>query len=157
MTFLIEFADDTSVLFTHSPRTDTTLIINQQQVKLQNGADTWHVTFNPKKIKVMTVTTAKHPAKLSPSINVSPIETVTSHKHLELILNSWANWYDQINSIIDCNSSRIGILKSLKYKLNRKSLKIIYIAHIRSILEYGDVVWDGNLTSDQALQLERIQ
>ena len=48
-------------------------------------------------------------------------------------------------------------MKSLKYKLNLKSLKIIYIAHIRSILEYGDVVSDGNLTSDQALQLERIQ
>ena len=62
-----------------------------------------------------------------------------------------------ITSINDRTSSRIGILKSLKYKLNRKSLKIIYIAYIRSILEYGDVVWDGNLTSDQSLQLERIQ
>ena len=71
------FADDTSVLFTHSPRTDITPIINQQLVKLQNWADTWHVTLNPKKTKVMTLTTAKHPAKLSPSINGSPIETVT--------------------------------------------------------------------------------
>ena len=34
------------------------------------------------------------------------------------------------------------MLKSLKYRLDRKTLEMIYLSFIRPLLEYGDVVWD---------------
>ena len=36
-------------------------------------------------------------------------------------------------------------LRKLKFKLDRKSLEIIYTAFIRPILEYGDVIWDDGV------------
>ena len=34
-------------------------------------------------------------------------------------------------------------MRKLKFKLDRKSLEIIYTAFIRLLLEYGDVIWDN--------------
>jgi hypothetical protein len=39
----------------------------------------------------------------------------------------------------------LGILRSLKYKLDRLSLEKIYLGFIRPLLEYGDIVWDTPL------------
>ena len=47
-------------------------------------------------------------------------------------------------------------MRKLKFRLDRKSLEIIYIAFIRPILEYGDVVWD-NCAQYEKEELERIQ
>ena len=38
---------------------------------------------------------------------------------------------------------RIHIMCQLKSKLDRKSFEPIYIAFIRPLLEYGDVIWDS--------------
>ena len=43
-------------------------------------------------------------------------------------------------------------MKSLKYKLNRKSLEIFYSGFIRPILEYGDILFAGS----DSLSLEKI-
>ena len=50
----------------------------------------------------------------------------------------------------------MNLLRSLKFVLDRKSLKKIYFTFIRPILEYADVVWD-NCTEQQSLSLEKIQ
>ena len=34
-------------------------------------------------------------------------------------------------------------MRKLKFKLDRKSLEIVYIAFIRPLLEYGDIIWDN--------------
>ena len=44
----------------------------------------------------------------------------------------------------------------LKFQLDRKSLQTIYIAFIRPLLEYADVVWD-NCTQQEPNELEKIQ
>ena len=47
-------------------------------------------------------------------------------------------------------------MRKLKFKLDRKSLEIIYTTFIRPLLEYGDVIWD-NCTQYEKLELEKIQ
>ena len=44
--------------------------------------------------------------------------------------------------------SRVHLLRSLKFVLDRKSLQTMYFTFIRPILEYADVVWD-NCTQQQ--------
>ena len=34
--------------------------------------------------------------------------------------------------------------EKIKYKPDRKSIQIMYTAFVRTILEYGDVVWDNS-------------
>ena len=44
----------------------------------------------------------------------------------------------------------------LKFRLTRSCLRTVYIAHIRSLMEYCCTVWD-NCTAAQSLTLERLQ
>jgi hypothetical protein len=51
-------------------------------------------------------------------------------------------WAEHIRIISDKANRRLGILRSLKHKLDRLSLERIYLGFIRPLLEYGDIVWD---------------
>ena len=150
------FADDTSILFTHQPNVDISDQIDQETSRLKEWTDTWMIDINATKTKSMSITLAKNRIIPTPSLNNILIDNVTSHKHLGLVLNNTLTWNDHIDYIVKKTSKRIGILRSLKYRLSRECLRTIYISHIRSVLEYCDVVWDG-CTAAQALTLERLQ
>ena len=47
-------------------------------------------------------------------------------------------------------------MRSLKFKLDRKALECIYTSFIRTLLEYGDVIFD-NCTHRLKDELESIQ
>ena len=47
-------------------------------------------------------------------------------------------------------------MRTLKFSLDRKPLETIYIAFIRPLLEYADVIWD-NCTQYEKNELEKIQ
>ena len=46
-------------------------------------------------------------------------------------------------------------MRKLKFKLDRKSLEIIYTVFIRPLLEYADVIWD-NCTLYEKQELDKI-
>ena len=151
------FADDTSIIFTHPPSVDITDTVNDEMTRLQDWADTWLIELNPTKTKCMHITSARIRAITpNPKFRGTPIEIVHSHKHLGLVLNDDMTWTDHLDHLTTKVSKRIGILRSLKSRLNRSCLRTIYVAHIRSILEYCGVVWDG-CTTLQDVGLERLQ
>ena len=47
-------------------------------------------------------------------------------------------------------------MRKLKFKLDRRSLEVIYISFIRPLLEYADVLWD-NCDQADANELDKIQ
>ena len=49
-----------------------------------------------------------------------------------------------------------NIMRRLKFKLDRKSLEIIYTTFIRPLLEYSDIIWD-NCTRYEKQELDKIQ
>ena len=81
---------------------------------------------------------------------------VDSHKHLCVELSSDCSWHQHIKYITDKAWNRINIMRKLKFKLDRKSLEIIYIAFIRPLLEYGDIIWD-TCTQYEKNELDKIQ
>jgi hypothetical protein len=75
--------------------------------------------------------------------NNVPIKNVTTHKHLGLTFSNDGSWTTHINEIITKASSRLNIIRKLKFKVDRKSLEHMYFSYVRPILEYADVVWDN--------------
>ena len=67
------------------------------------------------------------------------ITEVESHKHLELYFSNNLTWHDQIYYILEKAWRRINIMRKLNFRLDRKSLEVIYTAFIRPILEYGSL------------------
>jgi hypothetical protein len=84
------------------------------------------------------------------------INRVGQHKHLGLNITHDLTWGIHINEITDKANRRLGILRSLKYKLNRLCLERIYLAFVRPLLEYGDIIWD-NCSKELLNLLEKVQ
>jgi hypothetical protein len=80
----------------------------------------------------------------------------SQHKHLGLTIVQDLTWGVHINEIVDKANRRLGILRNLKYKVNRLCLEKIYKAYIRPILEYGDIIWDGS-PNDILSLLDQVQ
>ena len=51
---------------------------------------------------------------------------------------------------------RTDILRSLSFKLSRKSIEKLYISYVRPILEYGAPVWDG-CSEEERIKIEKVQ
>ena len=81
------------------------------------------------------------------------LESVSVHKYLGLTFSSdlkWNNHVDDINARAD---KRLCQLEALRFKLNRKTLDILFISYTRPI---GDVAFD-NISDGDNTRLERIQ
>ena len=137
------FADDTCLFMEIDDPTVQANEINDDLDKLNEWANKWHVTFSPPKTEEMVIsrkrTKVDHPPLM---LGGQQIIRVPHHKHLGLTLAQDLTWGVHLNEVRDKANNRLGILRSLKYKLDRLSLERIYLAYIRPILEYGDIIWD---------------
>ena len=89
-------------------------------------------------------------------MNNTNITEVTSHKHLGVFLSSTGHWHEHVNYLISKISPKLNILRKSKFSLGRYSLQTMYFILFRSILDYGDIVWDC-LTKAQCELLENLQ
>jgi hypothetical protein len=150
------FADDTCLFIEVN---DTDLQgeeINQDLEQISKWADKWHVDFSPPKTDEMLISRKRLPLDHpNLSFDGQPIANVDHHKHLGLTLSHDLSWNRHIEEIVDKANRRLGILRKLKFKLDRLSLEKIYLGLIRPLLEYGDIIWHS--PSDLLDQLEVVQ
>ena len=120
--------------------------LNKDLDSLNRWARKWHVDFSPPKTKELIVTRKRNPPHHPPSfLDETHVKQVTRHKHLGLTISKDLSWNQHITEVTDKATRRLGIMRSLKHKVDRLSLERIYLGFIRPILEYGDVVWDSPL------------
>ncbi len=151
------FADDTSLYIIVDTPEHAAHTLNSDLNSIHEWADRWLVKFNPSKTESLLlsrrINTPQHPPlRMENTI----IQEVQQHKHLGLILSSNGTWHPQIDFVKDRAWTRINIMRKLKFRLNRKTLEILYRSFIRPLLEYADVVWD-NCTHYEQQDLERLQ
>ena len=65
-------------------------------------------------------------------------------------------WSSQISELVAKSSTKLSLMRGLKFKLDRRSLETVYTSFIRPCLEYADVLWAGTYDSD-LLKLDRVQ
>ena len=84
-----------------------------------------------------------------------PINVSNDMKILGVRINKWLNWDDHVNHMYKNACRRLYILRVLKPHLQTKDLHEVYIAYIRSILEYCAPVFIG-LNAKLSKQLQRV-
>ena len=151
------FADDTSLyLIVEDPEIAADLM-NSDLDKIHQWAKSWLVNFNPNKTEQLIISRkAVPPVHPKLEMNNVEIQKVNCHKHLGLIINKTCSWYEHILDITSKAWKRINILRSLMYKLDRKTLETVYLSFIRPTLEYGDIVWD-NCSKTEKEEIENVQ
>ena len=151
------FADDTTLYIIVDNPLHAANQLNSDLSKIHQWATKWLVTFNPSKSESIIFSRKRNkPNHPNVVMDQQPIQEVNSHKHLGLILSSDCTWHDHLEYIKSKAWTRINVMRKLKFKLDRRSLQIIYFTFIRSILEYADVVWN-NCTQYEINDLEKIQ
>ena len=91
-------------------------------------------------------------------IDNQPLELVSSYKVLGLVIQNNLKWNDHISAVISKTSKRLHILRVLRRGgVPAEDLFAIYVALIRSILEYCCVVWHHALPLYLSDKVERIQ
>ena len=140
------FADDTCLFIEVDDPDIQATQLNEDLENLNGWAKRWHVDFSPPKTEELLISRKRNPIN-HPTLFLDheTINVVDHHKHLGLTISSNLSWAEHINSIADKANRRLGILRSLKYKLDRLSLEKIYLGFMRPLLEYGDIVWDTPL------------
>ena len=138
------FADDTSLFILVDNAPYAAACLNFDLDRITRWAAYWLVTFNPSKTEALLLlrklNAIQHPPLYMEKVQ---IQEVKSHKHLGLYLSSDCSWHQHISYIKDKTTLRINIMRKLKFKLDRKSLKAIYTTFIRPLLEYGDNIRDN--------------
>lgn len=151
------FADDTSLFIVVDNPIAAAACLNTDLGRISIWADTWLVTFNPSKNESLLLSRKLikpvHPPVYMQNQQISEVET---HKHLGIFLSNDCTWHKHVDYIKEKAWNRINVMRRLKFKIDRKSLEIIYTAFIRPILEYADVIWD-NCTQYEKQELEKIQ
>ena len=81
---------------------------------------------------------------------------MTYHKHLGLISSNDISWHEHFDYIKTKAWSPIIFMRKIMFQLDRKSLQVIYMSFIRSLLEFANVVWD-NCAQYEINEIEKIQ
>lgn len=151
------FADDTSLfkVIETNPQ-DAANSLYRDLCNIDTWSKIWDIKFNPSKTESLTFSRKREIISPDIAFQNEIVKNVSSHMHLGLFLSEDGKWHHHINFIYTKVFKRINLLKSVKYKMSRKSLITIYTAYIRPILEYGDVIYD-NCTQQEATLLESAQ
>jgi hypothetical protein len=150
------YADDATVFLDFE---DPDLAADQMEEDLERvmrWASRWLITFNP--AKTVSVTFSRKRETEIPVITMGGVEVheANKQKHLGTTLHCTAKWAEHINEICLRARKRVDILRGLMYRLDRRTLEIMYFTYVRPILEISDVVFD-NCTMRDSDKLEEVQ
>ena len=154
------FADDTGLYLVIDNNQDILTSADTLNSDIRNilqWSNQWLVTFNPTKTESLLISRKRlqqpHPSLI---MQDQVITQFPFHKHLGVYLSSNCTWHHHIDYIKEKAWLRLNIMRKLKFRLDRKSLEIVYFSFIRPLLEYADTVWD-NCTSEEKMDLDKIQ
>ena len=118
--------------------------------------------LNPQKCLSFTITLKQAPIHHTYSINTIPLRHVAEVRDLGIVLDTKLTFSAHVSSVVAKANRSLGLLirsfqTSLpKQKFDRKALLTAYYANIRSILEYGSIIWSG-AAKTHSKRLERVQ
>jgi len=154
-TYCAIFADDTKIYRQISNPHDA-LQLQSDIDKLGKWGNTWDLKFNSKKCVSLTITTKDVAEPMYVLHNTS-----ITHQHnmndLGIYVNSDLKWKVHINKMTAKANQRLWLLvRTLGYDAPPKAKKMAYISMVRSLLEYGSVLW--NPTDKESMQqVEKVQ
>ena len=150
------FADDTSLYIIVESAQIAANLINTDLDTISTWAAHWLVNFHERKTFSMVLSRKLLPPQHPPLfMNNIMLPDTDSHKHLGLILSKPCTWSNHFQEIASKAWVRLNLMRTLKFRVSRKSLEQIYVSFIRPLLEYCDVVWD-NCSAENKKQLESI-
>ena len=153
---ILFFADDTILFKSHNNVAEAERSLQNDLDRIHNFGNKWLIEFNSNKTIQQTFSNRKTtPPKLKfGDINVPEKDC---HKHLGLTLSKDLKCKAHVNNIIKRANAALSQIYPVAKYLDRSTLDQLYRTYIRPILDYGDIIFDGHITTTDQLRLERLQ
>ena len=155
----IKYVDDTTAISESEDPYDDAL--QMASCRLMDWCHNSGMKPNPKKCKDMLIYFGgKFSREDVPVLLVGgePIERVETFKLLGVIFNAKLTWDNHVSYILQKVSKRYYFIYQLaRIGINPRDIVIVYIAIIRSVLEYACAVFHSGLTKSQSDDIERVQ
>ena len=144
---------------------DDAVALQTDLEKLCSWSDDWKLKLNPAKCKVITFTLRKKkPILASYSISNATLVRTSEIRDLGVTLDTKLTFAAHIDDTIGRANRALGTyLRSLQTtraraggKFQPAPLITAFNAHVRSILEYGSIIWSGAAKS-HTIRLDRVQ
>jgi hypothetical protein len=143
------FADDTCLFISNQSKKYVNDKLNEDLYRFELWSNRWLIKFSAEKTESLRINNKMTNEKIEPLfLNGHPIKEVYKHKHLGITISYNLKWDEHINDVVNSCSKRLNMLRSLKFKLNKKTLEIIYFAFIRPKMDYGCVLFAGSSKSN---------
>ena len=143
------FADDTCLFIEVDNRTLAASQINYDLMSIHSWAQQWLINFSIEKTKSLLISNKSDKHSNPPVfLNNQCIDEVENHLYLGLVFSNNLKWNAHISHASLKARKRLSAMTYLKFKLDRKSLEIMFRSFVQPIMEYGNTVWGGTYDSD---------
>ena len=155
------YADDAKI-FRKIKQPSDGFLLQSDLSRLHQWSIRWGLKLNPSKCKTITLTLRRTPVQTAYCIENTYLDSVEEIRDLGVIIDSKLNFSTHVSGITRQANKALGLLiRSFQTGLrssnfNTKTLLTTYYANVRSILEYGSVVWAG-VAKSHAERVERVQ
>ena len=149
------YADDAKLYRNIKSRQDVLSLQNDLNV-LFLWSKIWRMNFNISKCKFMSIC-RKVKLDFDYSINNNILSRVTEINDLGINITSKLSWCENVKTVSSKAHSMVGMIKrSVGFNSPIDVKRQLYLAHVRSILEYCSPMWSHNHVND-IIKLERVQ
>ena len=150
------FADDTCLTAFGDDPNLTTAALNRDLHKIATWAQTWKVTFNASKSKDIIFSNKCLNNSPPVTLGSTVVERVNTHKHLGVYLTSTLDWSRQLQEVLLKAYRKLAVLRSVR-NLHRNTLDLLYKLTVRSVIDYGVIVYGTTLKVSDLKRLEQLQ
>ena len=154
-------ADDTSLFTTVKDRNESANILKKDLLSISKWAYDWKMLFNPDSSKPAqeVLFSRKRQVKSHPilSMNNIQVKKVPYQKHLGILLDSKLDFKEHVDTVISKVNKEISMIKKLRYTLPLKSLITIYKVFLRTLIDYGDIIYDQPHNESFCEKIESVQ
>jgi len=152
----IIFADDTSILFTHSNPIDLNKNINRVFETLNKWLIANELSLNFNKTKFVHFTTKRNmTVNLKIGFNNNLITSSVHTQFLGVTIKNTLSWNNHIDSIVKKLSRACYIIRNAKTCMSVLSLRMIYYAFFHSVMSYGIIFWGNSSHSSTIFKIQK--
>jgi hypothetical protein len=145
----------TVIIITDSKKPAFNININQTLQDLNTWFNVNLLTLNFNKTYYLEFRT-KNYYNVNTQINYEQkcFTSATEIKFLGLIIDDTLSWKQHIEQVVNKMSSACYVLRTMKHILPHDTLRVIYFAHIHSIIKYGIIFWGSSSYAQKVFILQ---
>ena len=146
------FADD-CLLYREINTFQDHITLQQDLHNLEEWAKTWGMRFNATKCNILSI---GNKSQYFYELDKTVLANVENTPYLGLLISNDLKWDNHINKTCKKANASLGFLRRNLRHLPTTCKKTAYLALVRSVREYGSIIWDPHAKKNID-QLERVQ